>query len=246
MTFLLGLAERMQAARLAVVLDPSEFGLTNLHRRDAGLGPLAHGLFGAGVDLLQLRSDADKPDTALSEAIELVRTVSYDYQGLVSVSDDVETAAQASIDVVHLDRSPIRAKDAAARQHEWALVGRSCRSREDVDAAVADEDVAYFFVEAELFRYAAHAAPVSAEDAKPWFAVGGVTLDTLDEALDAGARRVCIAPFEAGRSGSAADPVAVAQEFKGRLSQAWRDDPDLPELGAAAGVPQPRFRRPGE
>lgn len=242
----MGVAARMRAARLAVVLDPDEFGLTNLHRRDAGLGPLAQGLFGAGVDLILLRSSAEKPDAELLDAIELVRTVSYDYQGLVSVSDDVETAAQASVDVVHLEQSPISAKDASAKQHEWALVGRSCRNRDDVDAAIADEDVAYFFVEASLIPYAAEAAPVSADDAKPWFAAGGITLDNVDEALAAGARRVCIAPYEAGRAGSAADPVAVAQEFKGLLSQTWRDDPDLPDLGSAAGVPQPRFRRPGE
>lgn len=240
----MGVATRMQAARLAVVLDPSEFGLTNLHRRDAGLGPLAQGLFGAGVDLIQLRCPAGKPDAELLDAIELVRTVSYDYQGLVSVSDDVETAAQAGIDVLHLDQSQFSAKDAAARQHEWALVGRSCRSRNDVDAAIVDEDVAYFFVEAELIRYAADAAPVSADDAKPWFAAGGVTLHNLDEALDAGARRVCMTAYEAGDN-SMPDPVAVAREFLNRLDRAWRNDPALPELGASQAVRPPNFRRPG-
>lgn len=243
----MGVAARMQAARLAVIVDPSEFGLTNLDRRDANLGPLAQGLFGAGADLIQLQTSAELPDAELAEAIELVRAVSYDYQGLVSVGDAVEVASATSIDVFHLERSTLSAQTAAASQHEWALVGRSCRSREEVDAAIADADVDYFFVAPELVSYAAKAAPVSAADAKPWFASGGATLDNLDEVLANGARRVCIAAYGADGAGSASDPVVVAEEFTRRLREVWRSDPEVPELGGSPSPnAQPRFRRPGD
>lgn len=229
----MGVRERMQLARLAVSLDPGE----------SGLGELAQELFCAGVDLLQLRAPAHSAitDAALVEAIEVVRTVSYDYQGLVSVSDAVEVAAKTGIDVVHLERSPLTAKAAAARQHDWALVGRSCHSRTEVDDAIADPDVDYFFADPDLIRYAAKSASPSTREAKPWFATGGIALDNLGEVLRLGARRVCIDACSDTHS------VAVAQEFQRALRHAWRADPDLPELGVSLNSStRPRFRRPGE
>ena len=35
-------------------------------------------------------------------------------------------------------------------------------------------------------------SPVFEISAKPWFAVGGINLDTIDEVIAAGARRVCV------------------------------------------------------
>ena len=44
----------------------------------------------------------------------------------------------------------------------------------------------------DLVRYAARVAPPSDLAAKPWFAIGGIDLDNLDDVLAAGARRVCV------------------------------------------------------
>lgn len=227
----MGVRERMQLARLAVTLDPSE----------SDLGTLAHELFGGGVDLIQLRPGSTSTDAALAEAVEVVRTASYDYQGLVALTDAVDVAVAVAIDVLHLDVSKMSAQEAAANQHEWALVGRSCVSRNGVDDAIADAGVDYFFVDPDLIGYAATCACPSTTGAKPWFATGGLTLDNLDEALRLGARRVCIDAC------SDNDLAVTATEFKRALRDAWQTDPDLPELGVSLNsTPRPRFRRPGE
>ncbi len=229
----MGLRERIQLARLAVSLDPGQ----------GGLGERAHELFGAGVDLLQLHPPTHSPitDAGLAEAIEVVRIAAYDHQGLVSVTDAVEVAAEAGVDVVHLEQSPLTAKAAAARQHEWALVGRSCHSRTEVDDAIADPDVDYFFADPDLIGYAAKGAPPSAREATPWFATGAIALDDLEKVLRLGARRVCI------DGGSDPDPPALARELERALRRAWRADSDLPELGLSPNSnTRARFRRPGE
>jgi thiamine-phosphate pyrophosphorylase len=47
----------------------------------------------------------------------------------------------------------------------------------------------------------------------PWFAIGGITLDTLDEVLAAGARRVCVVSAILKQP----DIAAACREFRNRL-----------------------------
>ena len=76
----------------------------------------------------------------------------------------------------------------------------------------------------DLVRYAARVAPVRRIDAKPWFAIGGITLDNLDEVIEAGARRVCVVRRDhrglrpAGR---------CASSCRRRLRAAWKADPAM-------------------
>jgi thiamine-phosphate pyrophosphorylase len=48
---------------------------------------------------------------------------------------------------------------------------------------------------------------------RPWFAIGGIDLTTLDEVVDAGARRVVVVRALT----EAADPAAAARTFAERL-----------------------------
>jgi thiamine-phosphate pyrophosphorylase len=50
----------------------------------------------------------------------------------------------------------------------------------------------------------------------PWFAIGGITLENVDEVLRAGARRICVVSAIL----NAADLVGACQQFKDRLSSA--------------------------
>ena len=47
----------------------------------------------------------------------------------------------------------------------------------------------------------------------PWFAIGGITLDNLDDVLAAGARRICVVSAIL----NAEDVTAACRQFKGRL-----------------------------
>ena len=118
----------------------------------------------------------------------------------------------------------------------WARIARSCYSTDDIDAALADDDVHYLSVGPvfgtlpwagrlpglDLVRHAARVAPQATPGAKPWFAIGGITGANLDEVLDAGARRIAV-----GRAiTAAADPASAARMFDHRLRASWRDEFD--------------------
>ena len=61
----------------------------------------------------------------------------------------------------------------------------------------------------EYVRWAA------AQVAIPWFAIGGITLENLDEVLGAGARRICVVSAIL----TARDVAAACRQFKERLAQ---------------------------
>ena len=102
-----------------------------------------------------------------------------------------------------------------------------------------------------LVRHAAKVAPPSSVEAKPWFAVGGITAGNLDEVLDAGARRIAVSRAVT----DADDPEAAAMALKDRLRHALERGPghaephlqDVPELSpqaeSATGSGAPRATR---
>jgi thiamine-phosphate pyrophosphorylase len=66
--------------------------------------------------------------------------------------------------------------------------------------------------------------------AKPWFAIGGINAENLDEVLAAGARRVCVVrPIT-----QASDPEAAARALSDRLREAWQRDPAMERYTFAA------------
>lgn len=211
-----GLSTRLALARVYVVSDG---------RADAvDLAAFAGRVFDAGADLLEVR-DADLPRRDLLGRLEAARAVALEHDRQVVVHDDAPLAADFLADLLLLadDRTPT--SRARAALHRWALLGRSCNSPEEIDAAVADPDVAFLLVGPGLdhIRHAAAVAPPGAPGAKPWFAAGGVTPRTLGIVLEAGARRVAVGSAVA----AADDPGEVVAELAGRLRAAWDDDPAL-------------------
>lgn len=243
MTALKGILTRLKLAKLMLITDD---------RADAGdLDEFADATFVGGVDLVQLRDDKAR-DRDLLAALEKLRTAAFRYQGLVAVYDDLELAHDFGADVLHLpDRGPTATK-AKRFLHRYAIVGRSCHSEADIDAALADDDVAYLTVGPvfdgltffghtpglDLVRYVARLAPASDPKAKPWFAVGGITIGNVDEVLAAGARRIAV-----GRAITAApDAGEAARVLKDRLREAWNDDPGMEHVVFGSLGEGPSFR----
>jgi thiamine-phosphate pyrophosphorylase len=73
---------------------------------------------------------------------------------------------------------------------------------------------------------------------KPWFAIGGISRENIDEVIEAGARRVCVVRAIT----EAADPERAARELHTRLQAAWHADPAMQSyvFQAAAGAGQKR------
>jgi thiamine-phosphate pyrophosphorylase len=228
-TALMGLAARLRLARLYLSTD------TRSDQND--LAQFLAAAFAGGVDIVQIRQKGMARKAEL-EALETARTVATTHQGIVCVNDSADLAAEFHADMLHLGQTDGPSGPARRQLHPWALLGRSTHSPEQVDEALADPDVSYFTVGPvyatsskpdfppvglELVRYAAKVAPVTDVSSKPWFAVGGIAADNLDELITAGARRVWVVrPIT-----QAADPRAAAGELRRGLQAAWKAEPGM-------------------
>lgn len=228
MTALLGVATRMRLARLLFITDL---------RTDArDLPDLVAAALAGGVDIVQLR-DPRADTEALAAGFEAVHGLVAQRKALLGLYDNPELAQQVQADLLQLSERGTSAGQARGSVHQWAQVGRSCHSRRTVDASLADPDINYLTVGPvvgglfgsgglDLVSYAAAQAPAGDPASKPWFAVGGITLDNLDAVLAAGARRVAVSRAVA----DAEQPVARAAAFASRLAGAWKDDPGMNQI----------------
>jgi thiamine-phosphate pyrophosphorylase len=226
---MMSLASRLRAARLYLCTDARE--------RQGDLADFLRAAFAGGVDVVQVRQKNMARDAELA-ALEVARSAAVATSGIVCVNDSPRIAKAFAADMLHLGQTDGSARTARRSLHAWALVGRSTHTPEQADEAVADPDVSYFAVGPvhatptkpdyvpvglDLVRYAARVAPVGDVSSKPWFAIGGLDADNLDEVLQAGARRVVVVRAIT----EASDPEAAARVLKDRLRQAWSDDPAL-------------------
>lgn len=239
MTALLGLAARLRLSRLYLCTDARE--------RQGDLADFLGAAFAGGVDIVQIRQKNMAPEAELA-ALEVARRAAEPYSGIVCVNDSPELAGRFEADMLHLGHTD--GSSAAARRslHQWALIGRSTHTPEQADAAIEDSAADYFCVGPvyrtptkpdyspaglDLVRYAARVAPPTDIAAKPWFAIGGIDLTTLDDVIAAGARRVVVVRAIT----EAADPEAAAEALSQRLRAAWRADPGMERYRfAAAGA----------
>jgi thiamine-phosphate pyrophosphorylase len=242
MTVLTGLQARLRLARLYLCTD------ARTERDD--LDDFCEAAFAGGVDILQIRQKGMDPEEEL-EALLVARRAAERHQAIVCVNDSPELAERFSGDMLHLGQTDGPSRRARRHLHRWALIGRSTHAPEQTDAAITDEYADYFCVGPvyatstkpdypavglDLVRYASRVAPPSDLTAKPWFAIGGIDRENLDDVLTAGARRVCVVRAIT----LADDPEAAARELSTRLRAAWRADPTLEQYTlAAAGYTGP-------
>lgn len=225
----MGIATRLGLARLLLITD--------IRSEQSDLAEFVDAGFAGGVDIIQVR-DNDADNAAILDALRRIREVAFRYQGLVASFESIELAEAFQADLLHLSERGPAAALARPHLHQWAVIGRSCHSREQIDAALADPEVGYLTVGPvygglpslqgglSLVEYAAQVAPPGDVAAKPWFAVGGVTRTSLDEVLAAGARRIAVSRAIS----DAQDPEAAAIGLKERLRRAWNEDPAMQSL----------------
>lgn len=209
----MGIATRLKLARL-LSIAPADAGR---------LAALARAGFAGGADAV-LTPGAD--DATLATIREAARGT----QGLTGVLGRVRSAS-VTPDLVVLDDRGDAAR-VRALVGPWARIGRECNAADEVDAALADPDVDFLLVgpgRAHL-RHAAEVAPAHEEASKPWFAVGGVSPDSLEVVLRAGAMRVAVGTAIT----QASDPEQTTRLLKARLRGAWRDDPRMEAVTASA------------
>jgi thiamine-phosphate pyrophosphorylase len=184
-------AARLDDARLYVVTDA--------RRQRGDLEPFLRAVAGASADLLQLR-DKTADDDQLRAAAAVFRRVCDDTGALFVLNDRPDLAVEVGADGIHVGQDDAHPDDVRATVGPDLLIGRSTHSPGQLDAS-GEEDVDYVAVGPvhatptkegrpavglDPIRYAAvHAA-------HPWFAIGGIDTVTIDDVLEAGARRVVV------------------------------------------------------
>lgn len=188
---------------------------------EAFLDEALHG----GVDVVQLREKGIEARREL-QLLEVVRGVAERHSALWSVNDRADVAHASRADVLHLGQDDLPVTAARALLGDRVLIGRSTHDQAQVTAAAAEEGVDYFCVgptwptptkpgrPAPGLALTRFAAGLSTD--RPWFAIGGIDLDNLDEVLAAGATRVVVVRAIT----EADDPRAAAAALARRLHQA--------------------------
>lgn len=206
--------DRIAAARLYLCTDA---------RREQGdLEAFLDAVLGGGVDVVQLRDKSLEAREEI-EVAEVFAAAARRHGALFSVNDRADIAWVVRPDILHLGQDDLPVPAARAIVGDEVLIGRSTHAPHEVDMASTSDGVDYFCVGpvwptptkpdraapgVPLLGYAGGRA-----GARPWFAIGGITLDNLDEVLAAGATRVVVVRAIT----EADDPAAAAAAFARRL-----------------------------
>ncbi|MEU6514243.1 thiamine phosphate synthase [Streptomyces sp. NPDC046978] len=208
--------------RTARLADARVYLCTDARKPQGDLVEFLDAVLSGGVDIVQLRDKGMEAAEEL-EHLRVFADACARHGKLLAVNDRADVAHAAASDVLHLGQGDLPVPAARALLGDDVLIGRSTHSEAEAEAAAVQEGVDYFCTgpcwptptkpgrPAPGLGLVRHTAALGTE--RPWFAIGGIDLDNLDEVLEAGARRVVVvrAITEAG------DPGAAASEFAKRL-----------------------------
>jgi thiamine-phosphate pyrophosphorylase len=194
-----------------------------LHGRPPDL--VAQQLCDGGSDLIQLRAKNVAPAEIKAMAEKILPVTRPANVGLV-INDHLDLAREIGADICHLGQedffdaghkhvSELRIADCGLR------IGLSTHAPDQAQRAI-DAGADYVAI-GPIFATGTKptAKPVTLEYVRwaaanvavPWFAIGGINLQTLDAVLAAGARRICVVSAIL----NAPDVAAVCADFRKRL-----------------------------
>lgn len=204
--------QRLATARLYVLLGGAQCrAALDWTIREAAAG---------GARIIQLR-EKNLPDRALLERARQVRQWTRASGALFIMNDRPDIARLVEADGVHLGQEELPVKEARRILGPEALIGVSTHNFEQVHQAVLD-GASYIGVGPTFpsatksfaeFTGLQFVRQVAAETSLPAFVIGGVSLETIEAAVAAGARRVAVSQAIC----QADDPRVVAAELVRRL-----------------------------
>lgn len=198
---------------------------TDARESQGDLPDFLDAVLAAGVDIVQLRQKGMEARAELA-ALEVFADACRRHDALLAVNDRADLAWVTRPDILHLGQDDLPVDAARGILGDDVLIGRSTHAPDEVDAERVADGVDYYCVGPvwptptkpgraapglPLLRYA-----VAAQDDRPWFAIGGIDLETLDAVLETGARRVVVVRAIT----EAADPGDAAAALARRLREA--------------------------
>lgn len=204
------------------IADARLYLCTDARSEYGDLASFADAVLAAGVDVIQLRQKGIEARAELA-ALEVLADACRRHGRLLAVNDRADIAVAAGADVLHLGQADLPVPLARRVVGPDVVIGRSTHSVEEAEAAAVEDGVGYFAVGPcwptptkpgrpapglPLIRYVAALAT-----GRPWFAIGGISLDTIGEVVEAGARRVVVVRAVT----SADDPAAAVRALLAAL-----------------------------
>jgi thiamine-phosphate pyrophosphorylase len=220
-------------ATLGSVASPTQAGLstarlylcTDSRRRTGDLDEFLDVVLAAGVDIVQLREKGLEAREELA-LLDRVAAAAQRHGRLWAVNDRADIARASGAPILHLGQDDLPVRLAREIMGDEVLIGRSTHDAAQADAARIEAGVDYYCTGPTWATPTKPGRPaagtgliehaVSAQDARPWFAIGGIeSLARLDEVLALGARRVVVVRAIT----EAEDPGAATAEFAARLAR---------------------------
>ncbi|MER8043261.1 thiamine phosphate synthase [Streptomyces sp. NPDC094032] len=211
-------------ARLA---DARLYLCTDARKRQGDLPAFLDAVLSSGVDIVQLRDKGMEAGEEL-EHLAVFAEACRRHGKLLAVNDRADVAHAIGSDVLHLGQGDLPVPAARAILGDEVLIGRSCHAESEAAAAAVEPGVDYFCTGPcwptptkpgryapglDLVRYTA-----ALEQDRPWFAIGGIDESTLDEVLDAGARRIVVVRAITEADDPAAATASLAKRVRDRLA----------------------------
>ncbi|BAZ30253.1 thiamine-phosphate pyrophosphorylase [Cylindrospermum sp. NIES-4074] len=175
-----------------------------------------------GLTLLQYR-EKTADDVLRLERAQKLRQLCHNYGALFIVNDRVDLALAVDADGVHLGQQDLPIAVARQLLGTQRLIGRSTTNPEEMQGAIAEgadyigvgpvyetpTKVGKAAAGLEYVSYAAKNCTI------PWFAIGGIDANNINDVMDAGAKRVSVV-----RSLMQAEqPTLVTQYFLSQLNR---------------------------
>ncbi|MCG6136605.1 MAG: thiamine phosphate synthase [Nostoc sp. LLA-1] len=198
-------------SHLYLVTSPSESLLTTVEAALKG-----------GLTLVQYRDKTADDTLRLEQAMKL-RQLCHTYGALFIMNDRVDMALAVDADGVHLGQQDMPIDTARQLLGPQRLIGRSTTNSEEMQKAIlegadyigvgpvyetptkADKPAAGL----EYVKYAAQNSSI------PWFAIGGIDANNINDVIDAGAERVAVVRALI----QAEQPTLVTQYFLSQLNR---------------------------
>lgn len=212
-------------------------------RRDRGdFADFVDAAFAGGVDIIQLRDKAIEAAEEL-ELLEVLNAAAARHGRLWAVNDRADIAVLSGAPVFHIGQKDLPLASARTLIGRTGEIGLSTHTTGQIDRAIAasaaaagtDGGLDYFCVGPvwatptkpgraavglDLVKYAAgairEAGSALAAAAVPWFAIGGIGLDNIEQVVQAGADRVVVVRAIT----EATDPAAAAAALLAALDSA--------------------------
>jgi len=185
---------------------------------------LAQQLCQGGSDLIQLRAKSSTVEEIRRMADAILPVTRAANVGLV-INDQLAVAREVGAEFCHLGQEDFFESGLASRETPSAVsIGLSSHAPEQAERAIA-AGAAYIAigpvyatgtkpgvkpVTLQYVRWAAAHVKI------PWFDIGGINLQNLDEVLEAGAKRICVVSAIL----NASDIAEACHQFKERLLSA--------------------------